>query len=568
MAPRNPITRTAVVSILLILGLAGSGRAEDSETLLRMGAWPYGPSQAVEVDAARDLVFLGAGGVVLVLDGSDRTAPILITDDLHTQGVVEDLHFDPTRQLLYAACGEGGLEIWDLADPAVPVRLSITEVLYFGYETPVGHVQLYDHFAILECSWGYVHSLDVTDPSSPVQVGFNGQMGNPARAIHVSADGQIHSTGADRYQRLAIFPDGSLHNSAQKDFTYGPYAIFGTEEVAYVGYGGHLYVIDLLHPALPFWSETNMGGVTDLVVADGIGYIINGDGLQIWDMTVHNDPIFLGRWDSSTGPVQLAVAEGYAYVAMGHGGLRVVDLDDLTAPTEVGSYDTFSVTWNTRVDGDHAYVAHASHGLLVLELGDLTRPRVVGQVEMAEEARDLVLVDDRLRRQPRRWIAHHRHLRPRRARASRYAHGIRRMARGGARRHGLRHRVDSERALLASRGGHLGSGRDGGARRPRALRSGLGSLPRSPRVRLRGLPRWRHAVHRRGRSCGAGADRHLRPPRRHRRRLPGRSSPRGLSRQRGRGLLHPRRDRPRHAHLRERVLRRWLRGLRYGDHRG
>jgi hypothetical protein len=46
-------------------------------------------------------------------------------------------------------------------------------------------------------------------------------VGGAARDLHVSVDGQVHSTGADRYQRLYIHPDGHLQNSGYKDFTYG-----------------------------------------------------------------------------------------------------------------------------------------------------------------------------------------------------------------------------------------------------------------------------------------------------------------------------------------------------------
>ena len=60
------------------------------------------------------------------------------------------------------AGGEGGLEIWDVGNPLVPVRLSVTEIYYYGAETPVQSVEVYGNYAITENSWGYVHSLDVS----------------------------------------------------------------------------------------------------------------------------------------------------------------------------------------------------------------------------------------------------------------------------------------------------------------------------------------------------------------------------------------------------------------------
>jgi hypothetical protein len=67
-----------------------------SLNIKRVGAWPYGPSLAVAVDEPRNLIFLGSGGVVLVLGGQDRTNPQLISESIHTAGIVLDLCYDYT----------------------------------------------------------------------------------------------------------------------------------------------------------------------------------------------------------------------------------------------------------------------------------------------------------------------------------------------------------------------------------------------------------------------------------------------------------------------------------------
>jgi len=362
----------------------------------RVGAWPYGPSRGVGYDAVRNLVFLGSGGVVLVLDASNPGKPQLIGDDIHTQGQVFDVAYDPGTRRLYLACGEGGFEIWDVNDPALPVRLSVTEVLYFGYETPVGSVQIRHPFAIVECEWGFVHSLDVSDPTAPVQIGFNGLMGNPARDIHISREGQVHSTGADRFQRLWIDPDGHLINSGFKDFTYGPSTVYGKEEVAYLGYGGLCYIVDLLIPSWPFWSHFDPGGIGDIVVPGNQAYIVNSSGLHIWDVTVHNSPFHLGTAAVELYPYyqRLAIGDDHGFVAASNQGLQVFSVGDPYQPQLVGHYDVPSVTWQVTTTPSHAYLAHASEGLLILDLVDQARPVVVGQLPSGDEVRDLDLQGD------------------------------------------------------------------------------------------------------------------------------------------------------------------------------
>ena len=122
--------------------------------LERVGGWPYGPAQAVDVDPIRELIFLSSGGVVLTLDGTDPTNPQFLNDDIHTVGLVHDLFYDAAERDLYVAGGEGGLEIWDVDDPLQPVRLSVIEIYYFDVETPVRSVEVYDNYAITENSWG------------------------------------------------------------------------------------------------------------------------------------------------------------------------------------------------------------------------------------------------------------------------------------------------------------------------------------------------------------------------------------------------------------------------------
>ena len=367
------------------------------DPLVRVGAWPFGPSYAVEVDGARDLIFLGAGGVVLILDGADPTNPILISDELRTVGLVEDLAYDAGNQRLFAACGEGGLEIWDVSTPAAPARLSVTEVLYFGYDTPVGGVELWQHFAITECEWGYVHSLDVSDPTHPVQVSFNGRMGNPARDIHVSTDGQVHSSGAQRYQRLDIDAGGVLRGSGAVDFDYGPYFVFGTPEVAYVGYAGYVYILDLLHPAFPPWSIFNAGGVGGLHVRDGVAHIINGTGLRLFDVSVHNSPFHLGTWETELPLYDLAVDGDYAYLAVGIDGLRIVNIKDTANPVEIGSFEeVYSVTWKVVPVGDHAYLAGDGKGVLVVDISTPEDPELIGRFDTADDVRDIAVVGNRL----------------------------------------------------------------------------------------------------------------------------------------------------------------------------
>ena len=72
------------------------------------------------------------------------------------------------------------------------------------------------------------------------------------------------------------------------------------------------------------------------------------------------------------------VTGGYAYVAAGSSGLRVVNVSDPTIPIEVGAYDTPGYAENVYVAGGYAYVADKEGGMRVIDVSDPTTPVEVG----------------------------------------------------------------------------------------------------------------------------------------------------------------------------------------------
>ena len=78
--------------------------------------------------------------------------------------------------------------------------------------------------------------------------------------------------------------------------------------------------------------------------------------------------------------VGVAVANGYAYVAAGMGGLRIVDVSNPAAPVEVGAWQAAhgQAAANGRqvaVRGHLAFLADGTSGLVVLDISDPTAPR-------------------------------------------------------------------------------------------------------------------------------------------------------------------------------------------------
>ena len=73
------------------------------------------------------------------------------------------------------------------------------------------------------------------------------------------------------------------------------------------------------------------------------------------------------------------VRDNLAYLAEGHGGLRIIDYSEPADPHEIGWCDNVGLMEDIWVDGNHAYVADGN-GLLIYDVHDPTRPDTVAHI--------------------------------------------------------------------------------------------------------------------------------------------------------------------------------------------
>ncbi|MFZ0388998.1 MAG: hypothetical protein WAN36_00955, partial [Calditrichia bacterium] len=358
-----------VVVLIRIMQAAPENRDAQLEWV---GSWPYGPVQSVAVDSARNLAFIGSGGAVMTLDITDPANPQMINKAIRTRGIVEDIAVDETNQRIILACDEGGYEIWDVQNTAAPQRLTRSEIIYGGVETPVHNVQLSGSIAIFECGWGYVNTVDISSPANPVQVSLNGVMGNPSSDIHLSADGYVHSTGAQYYVRLSLSAGGVLNNAGQREFLYGAGAVFGYGDVAFVSYGGSMYILDLLASGFLPWSITNVNGFTDIFVRDDLAYLTNQDGLQIWDVSSVQNPQFsdaiaIPGYDPNR---KITLAGDYAYIAAETNGLYIVDVSNPSDISVAAVFHSPDQSGSVSKSGEYVFLSQGESGFSVIDVSD------------------------------------------------------------------------------------------------------------------------------------------------------------------------------------------------------
>ncbi|MEO0076934.1 MAG: hypothetical protein ABIK19_04655, partial [candidate division WOR-3 bacterium] len=69
----------------------GDNRQFDSLNCRFVGNWPFGPSYTVAYDQTRNLCFLGSGGGVYILNVSNPSNPIKVSEAIHTRSFVNGL---------------------------------------------------------------------------------------------------------------------------------------------------------------------------------------------------------------------------------------------------------------------------------------------------------------------------------------------------------------------------------------------------------------------------------------------------------------------------------------------
>jgi len=73
------------------------------------------------------------------------------------------------------------------------------------------------------------------------------------------------------------------------------------------------------------------------------------------------------------------VRDNLAYLAEGHGGLRIIDYSDPTTPHEIGWCDNIGLMEDIWVDGNSAYVADGN-GLLIFDIEDSSNPARIAHI--------------------------------------------------------------------------------------------------------------------------------------------------------------------------------------------
>ncbi len=394
----------AAVAIALTLPFSTTAGAEAS--LERMLGWPYAGARAVAVDADRDLVFLGSGGAILVLDVSDPAVPQLVGKDLFTDGHVRDLLYVSADHLLYVADWRGGLEIWNVLDPLNPVRVSAVPVYYAGTDAdfPTDGLAITGDYLYVNANDARVHAFNVSDPANPVDLGV--QAGPfwyytyERDTDDVAVDGDYAYVVGSGIAKFLIHSNGTLEKVGENT-----YIDAGCVEVqgsyAYAGNSQELAVVEVssTYPNT-VGSVAVSEGLNDLALTGNFVVGVNRDGLFIFDVSTPQQPQQIASLplpDEGYDPGYRVRIDGeVAYVASDDGGLQVVDISDAHNPVPMGGYDTVGTTSRVTIAGDYAFLGQSTDGLVITDVSDPNAVVVAGRSDSGAADGESLLIGDHL----------------------------------------------------------------------------------------------------------------------------------------------------------------------------
>ena len=288
-------------------------------------------------------------------------------------------------EYLYAACGEGGLRVFDVAfidNKAFSERIITAPVSPFGqrFFVPTSYATV----AAAPCTM-------IPDPQRKQDPDNHEQPIHPMYGfIYV----------LDKYEGLITVPSGTLYdgnptnNFLDRQVTFNPSGILkGARAIAFNGVYAYIacdvgiVTVCLDDPCFP--TVTSVLGAPEIACPTGVqvqfryAFVTDSYGLKVLDITDPGRPVFKSSLEVPDAR-NLYVARTYAYIAAGKLGLAIIDVTNPEVPFLDQVYnangcinDLNDVKLAITYTSEFAYLADGHNGMRVVQL---TSPETPGNM--------------------------------------------------------------------------------------------------------------------------------------------------------------------------------------------
>jgi len=390
----------------------------DSLNVRFVGNWPFGRPLHVAYDSLRNLAFLSSGGGVYILDVSDPSNPIEISDVIRCREFIHaELFYDSDTQRLYIAVGRW-FEIWDVSNPNLPSKLSsfatsggpilssdICASGSYAYciddscfsvidvsspQNPqiVGRVIMAGVSLAVKDSFAYVvslgnpgfHVINISDPYNPVIDTFMWQKGTD-----VFISGNYAYMSSWLALRFRIIDISNPHNPQFVGYYDSPDDVYHAHvigTIAYLSTELALRILDISDPMNPQELGYFPGRGRDIFVRDTIAYFVDiYTGLRILNVSTPSSPQEIATYLTPGISNEVCVSGSFAYVTSNK-GLWIIDVSNPDFPREVGHCCTTTPVYDISLSGSYAYTTTRYPGLVVFDISDPSNPGIAASLNL------------------------------------------------------------------------------------------------------------------------------------------------------------------------------------------
>ncbi len=282
-------------------------------------------------------------------------------------------HIATHGRYAYLAAGTAGIQILDLANPALPILVGT-------HNTPGDAIQIHldGNYAYVADQSAGLRVLDITNPVAPVEIA---SLTTADPAVSITADGNFAFVGVGKFGiEIIDITNPKIPVQLTIIDTDGD----ATQAIKVAG--DHLYiadntkglvVIDISNPLVPIpvSGTAGPGDALDLEIHGDLAYIsAKGFGLWIADISDPTQPSVVGAEALSGEVLGLHLQGNRVFMANMGGALQVVDVSDPTAPFVTETIATPDAAADVLVRGAYAFVALPGEGLQTVHVADQIVP--------------------------------------------------------------------------------------------------------------------------------------------------------------------------------------------------
>jgi hypothetical protein len=345
------------------------------------------PGSSYSVEVAGNYLYLSNEFEgMYVIDISDPELP-LIAGFYDSPGRVYNISV--TGEQAVVADFEDGLRIVDIGDPTTPVEIGFLESV-----NGIKGVNYSDGYAYIWIYEDGMRVLDVSDPSLPVEVG------------RYDSPDPRDLTLQDTYAYLVDDNEGLLIIDISDPTAPFLAASFGdiihergitvAGDYAYVLRNEGILILDISNPLNPIeMYAREIEYPTDIEIVGNLAYLFSRLGLSIIDVSDMENPGFVGFFHSNVDlNYDLVVSGGYAYLAQGDQGFRIIDVSDPTAPFEIVHDTRGRNAQSIDLIGDFLYTSSALRGVHIFDVSEPQFPARVGYFNSTGNTQEIDVADE------------------------------------------------------------------------------------------------------------------------------------------------------------------------------